>query len=56
MSDGNEANDQFAFFQPTTYGAEVAGRHLQLSGAPTLSSTPGPLWTPRSISTERARW
>ena len=23
MSDGNEANDQFAFFNPTTYGADT---------------------------------
>ncbi len=36
MSDGNEANDQFAFFQPTVYGADVAGDIYTVRGTYTF--------------------
>ncbi len=37
ISDGDEANDQFAFFQPTTYGAEVAGDIYAVMGTYTFT-------------------
>jgi hypothetical protein len=39
MSDGNEENDMFAFFQPTTYGAEVAGDIYSVDGTYTFVDT-----------------
>jgi hypothetical protein len=39
MSDGNEANDQFAFFQPTEYGADVAGDIYSVLGTYTFVDT-----------------
>ena len=36
MSDGNPANDQFAFFQPSVYGAEVSGDIYTVSGTYTF--------------------
>jgi hypothetical protein len=39
MSDGNEANDQFAYFQPTAYGADVAGDIYAVLGTYTFVDT-----------------
>lgn len=39
MSDGNEANDQFAFFNPTVYGADYAGDIYTVRGLYTFFDT-----------------
>jgi len=39
MSDGNADNDQFAFFQPTVYGSEVAGDIYTVMGTYTFIDT-----------------
>ncbi|MBN1320967.1 MAG: DUF4339 domain-containing protein [Thermoleophilia bacterium] len=39
MSDGNEANDQFAFFNPTVYGADYAGDIYTVRGTYTFVDT-----------------
>jgi hypothetical protein len=36
MSDGNEANDQFAFFEPTVYGVDAAGDIYTVRGTYTF--------------------
>jgi hypothetical protein len=36
MSDGNDANDQFAFFEPTIYGAEASGDIYTVRGTYTF--------------------
>jgi hypothetical protein len=33
MSDGNDANDQFAFFEPTTYGVDTSGDIYTVRGS-----------------------
>jgi hypothetical protein len=39
MSDGNEANDQFAFFEPTVYGADVSEDIYTVRGTYTFMDT-----------------
>ncbi len=39
MSDGNEANDQFAFFEPTVYGADVSEDIYTVRGTYTFIDT-----------------
>jgi hypothetical protein len=39
MSDGNEANDQFAFFEPMVYGSEAAGDVYTVRGTYVYSDT-----------------
>jgi hypothetical protein len=39
MSDGNEANDQFAFFSPTIYGADVSTDVYTVRGTYTFADT-----------------
>jgi hypothetical protein len=39
MSDGNEANDQFAFFMPTVYGADANGDIYTVRGTYTFLDT-----------------
>jgi hypothetical protein len=39
MSDGNEANDQFAFFEPTAYGSDVAEDIYTVRGTYTFVDT-----------------
>ena len=37
MSDGNEANDQFAFFEPSVYGADQSGDIYTVRGVYTFT-------------------
>ncbi len=39
MSDGNEANDQFAFFEPSVYGADVSGDIYTVHGTYTFADS-----------------
>ena len=39
MSDGNEANDQFAFFEPSVYGADVSGDIYTVRGTYTFADS-----------------
>ncbi len=39
MSDGNDANDQFAFFEPTVYGVDVSGDIYTVRGTYTFIDT-----------------
>ena len=39
MSDGNEANDQFAFFEPSVYGADISGDIYTVRGTYTFTDS-----------------